>query len=335
MSFNRKRSDSSSSESEAGNLLADLKFLDVEDDHATKKRKAKLPRLESRCAVPPIEGNLTSPFSQYSKKKLSEEGLRQRSHEQMRKKLDSFNKYAPTFRAKFRLEELQPSTPADMAEYAQEHLGDDVPPQVISGKWVDADDEPLLFYLGQRNKNDNTEKPMTEALDAQYVPERTSLDQAGASYVHDGLPPSALERLWQATQDLCSQLPPKIPPELTRHGLQRQDGGDDRVMEYKMKDGSIREERRGVHHLVQGWVMQGHNDKLYLSADIHDSSSGVAATRAYYEATKEIAGLLSLVVKTLLPEQYEKYQEAFEAGVWFADEDPGPFLGRAVIWKLQ
>ncbi|KAG5220270.1 hypothetical protein IMY05_C4635000700 [Salix suchowensis] len=288
MSFNRKRSDSSSSESEAGNLLADLKFLDVEDDHAT-----------------------------YSKKKLSEEGLRQRSHEQMRKKLDSFNKYAPTFRAKFRLEELQPSTPADMAEYAQEHLGDDVPPQVISGKWVDADDEPLLFYLGQRNKNDNTEKPMTEALDAQYVPERTSLDQAGASYVHDGLPPSALERLWQATQDLCSQLPPKIPPELTRHGLQRQDGGDDRVMEYKMKDGSIREERGGTPSRPR---------KLYLSADIHDSSSGVAATRAYYEATKEIAGLLSLVVKTLLPEQYEKYQEAFEAGVWFADEDPGPFL---------
>ncbi|KAJ8694407.1 hypothetical protein PTI98_009331 [Pleurotus ostreatus] len=335
MSFNRKRSDSSSSESETGNLLADPNFLDVEDDDAMKKRKAKLDPLRSRCAVPPIEGNLTSPFSQHAKKKLSEEILRQRLHEQMGKKLASFNKYAPTFRTKFRLDELQPSTPGNMAEYARKHLGDDVLPQVISGKWVDADDEPLLFYLGQRDKNDNTEKPMAEDLDAQYVPERTSLDHPGASYVHDGLPPAALERLWQATQDLCSQLPPKIPPELTRHGLQRRDGGDDRVMEYRMEDGSIREERRGVHHLVQGWVMQGHHDKLYLSADIHESSSGVAATRAYYTATKEIAGLLGLVVKTLLPEQYEKYQEAFEAGVWFADEDPGPFLGRAVVWKLQ
>lgn len=69
-----------------------------------------------------------------------------------------------------------------------------------------------------------------------------------------------LERLWQASQDLCSQSPPKIPPELTRHGLQRQDGGDDRVMKYELEDGSTREERRGVHHLVQGWVMQGHHD---------------------------------------------------------------------------
>lgn len=87
----------------------------------------------------------------------------------------------------------------------------------------------------------------------------------------------------------------------------------------------------------QGFLILTHfmRQKLYLSSDIHESSSGVAATRAYYEATKEIAGLLGLVVKTLLPEQYEKYQEAFEAGVWFADEDPGPFLGRAVLWKLQ
>lgn len=126
----------------------------------------------------------------------------------MGKHLVSFNKYAPTFRTKFRLDELQPSTPANMAEYARKHLGDDVLPQVISGKWVDADDEPLLFYLGQRDMNDKTEKPviiftclwpdiifacclqMAEDLDAQYVPERTSLDHPGAKYVHDGLPVS-------------------------------------------------------------------------------------------------------------------------------------------------
>ena len=31
---------------------------------------------------------------------------------------------------------------------------------------------------------------------------------------------------------------------------------------------------------------------------------------------------------------YEVYRDAFEAGVWFAD-DPGPFLGCAIIYKLQ
>lgn len=34
------------------------------------------------------------------------------------------------------------------------------------------------------------------------------------------------------------------------------------------------------------------------------------------------------------PLVYAKYREAFEAGVWFR-EDPGPFLARAIIYKLQ
>jgi len=31
---------------------------------------------------------------------------------------------------------------------------------------------------------------------------------------------------------------------------------------------------------------------------------------------------------------FEKYKVAFDTGVWFED-DPGPLLGRAVIYKLQ
>lgn len=34
------------------------------------------------------------------------------------------------------------------------------------------------------------------------------------------------------------------------------------------------------------------------------------------------------------PEVYQDYRQAFEAGVWLK-EDPGPFLGRAIIYKLQ
>jgi hypothetical protein len=34
------------------------------------------------------------------------------------------------------------------------------------------------------------------------------------------------------------------------------------------------------------------------------------------------------------PRKYAEYQKAFEAGVWFQD-DPGPFLARAIIYKLQ
>lgn len=36
----------------------------------------------------------------------------------------------------------------------------------------------------------------------------------------------------------------------------------------------------------------------------------------------------------LFPDLYEKMQPAFKAGVWF-EEDPGPWLGRAIVYKLQ
>jgi len=41
-----------------------------------------------------------------------------------------------------------------------------------------------------------------------------------------------------------------------------------------------------------------------------------------------------LAFKTVFPQWYTRYQDTFDAGVWFAD-DPGPFLGRAIVYKLQ
>jgi hypothetical protein len=38
--------------------------------------------------------------------------------------------------------------------------------------------------------------------------------------------------------------------------------------------------------------------------------------------------------EAVFPEEYQKYRDAFEAGVWITS-DPGPFLGRAIIYKLQ
>jgi hypothetical protein len=38
--------------------------------------------------------------------------------------------------------------------------------------------------------------------------------------------------------------------------------------------------------------------------------------------------------KATFPQWHQRYEKAFAAGVWLQD-DPGPFLGRAVIYKLQ
>lgn len=38
--------------------------------------------------------------------------------------------------------------------------------------------------------------------------------------------------------------------------------------------------------------------------------------------------------RVLFPEIYQEFQAAFDAGVW-EREDPGPWLGRAIVYKLQ
>lgn len=41
-----------------------------------------------------------------------------------------------------------------------------------------------------------------------------------------------------------------------------------------------------------------------------------------------------MMFKRLFPDIYQKFQAAFDAGVWLS-EDPGPWLGRAIVYKLQ
>lgn len=60
----------------------------------------------------------------------------------------------------------------------------------------------------------------------------------------------------------------------------------------------------------------------------------MAATGSYYHITKSVAETIALMFKAAFPEWYFKYKDAFDAGVWLKD-DPGPFLGRAIIYKLQ
>ena len=111
------------------------------------------------------------------------------------------------------------------------------------------------------------------------------------------------------------------------------------------------EERTGVTHLVQCWHAQGHDkvsNQLSLSllhahfpqspmipsADLLKTAQGAGAVRVYYRATQRVAAQLAAMFKASFPQYYERYKKAFAAGVWYK-EDKGPFLGRAVVWKLQ
>jgi hypothetical protein len=57
------------------------------------------------------------------------------------------------------------------------------------------------------------------------------------------------------------------------------------------------------------------------------------AVREYFKGSQLVAMYLSACFEAAFPEYHRKYKTAFEARVWEA-EDPGPWLGRAIIWKL-
>jgi hypothetical protein len=58
------------------------------------------------------------------------------------------------------------------------------------------------------------------------------------------------------------------------------------------------------------------------------------AVRYYFKATAHVARILGAYFAVTWPDEYRRYQKAFEAGVWYT-EDPGPWLGRAIVYKLQ
>lgn len=129
-------------------------------------------------------------------------------------------------------------------------------------------------------------------------------------------------------------------------------------LEYEFANEYENSERTGVSHLVHAWQMQGFQGKdvschqlaqpiqltalkvqespLKPSADMHGGgSSAVAQAVAWYmERTAKLAVALKEMFKAAFPEDFEIYQKAFNAGVWEL-ADPGPWLGRAIVWKLN
>ena len=98
---------------------------------------------------------------------------------------------------------------------------------------------------------------------------------------------------------------------------------DPRFMQYKIESTQAEvEERKGVLHIVQGWIQQKQPEKVSLT---------------HVPVWQHIAQQLPLKrVFFYLPNSLivESASVPFGAGVWLED-DPGPWLGRAIIYKLN
>ena len=64
------------------------------------------------------------------------------------------------------------------------------------------------------------------------------------------------------------------------------------------------------------------------------SCHGAAAMAVYFQATRPLVISLAQLFRHAFPSSYEEYSTAFEAGVWYT-EDLGPWIGRAIVFKLQ
>ncbi|KAJ2932938.1 hypothetical protein H1R20_g4175, partial [Candolleomyces eurysporus] len=255
-----------------------------------------------------------------------------------------------------------------METVCEQGLGVDQEAQVLSGIWVDAEGSPIFVYFGRRVAGLGAGQ--TCEISKQYT-NRTQRDldsylrrNPDAPVFRDGLNENLCLIYQLATQALCSNMTPNLRMDRARHeginimqyegpSLQAGSalpgdascalvGGDNVPLEEhpaydanSSNSGVLENERAGVLHLVHGWIQQGQPEKgLFISGDVSRSSSSLAAAGSYYFLTQEIADVLAIMFETVFPDWYAKYRKAFDAGVWVPG-DPGPFLGRAIIYKLQ
>ncbi|KAG6906447.1 hypothetical protein DXG01_013907 [Tephrocybe rancida] len=111
--------------------------------------------------------------------------------------------------------------------------------------------------------------------------------------------------------------------------------GDDSLVEEDHVEQHEEQERCGVYHLVHSWIQQKQLEKgLYISHNLTGSGVRIAGARRYLDETSTTVRCIAAMFEVLYPRVYKKYKMAFDAGVWL-EEDPGPWLGRAIVYKLQ
>lgn len=235
-----------------------------------------------------------------------------------------------------------------------------------SGVFQDEEGNPLVAYFARRRVNDppitrdpifyepgpNTPSAMGRSP--------TCLDQAeldGEAIYFDGIGTTILNKTLVATQLLVHHIGVHKNNRDGRHdqgdllcryaldggppcGIVTEADGKSFVLEgieYVYRDRTFSSEKTGVVHLVHAWPEQGRNPKIH---GIHPSADMVAGCRniqyvqRYFHDTEELAMLLAAMFRESFPAFYWKYRRAFQAGKWTV-VDPGPFLGRAIVWKLD
>ncbi|KAH9911226.1 uncharacterized protein BXZ73DRAFT_82909 [Epithele typhae] len=70
-----------------------------------------------------------------------------------------------------------------------------------------------------------------------------------------------------------------------------------------------------------------------LKTPKNPKSDRLEVTKKFYTLSAPFAAYFGALFEVFYPDLYQRYQKAFDAGNWIP-HDPGPWLGRALVWKL-
>ncbi|KAG6836434.1 hypothetical protein H0H93_008028 [Arthromyces matolae] len=309
-------------------------LLFVTDEKTGKKRKAtqaeiraKLPELTEKDKVPiPKIQRLTRSLPGTGKRLRSETKQLNELTKRAHCNAENFLKYADKFKLPFSIDDLTPKLDCkSLQDQVDVLVSDDYPVQALSAQFYDKDDKPYQDW--EKQFEGRTEADVEK------------LRREGTCLVNDGLTDDQVKRYHETVQLLASKKQPVVKLNDKRHLLT---SDNPRVMRYETDVGTeedqdpiLKQERCGVYHLVHAWIQQAKiKDGLYISDGLTGSGVQVTAVHNHYTRTADIFIYISAMFEKIYPETYSKYKKAFKAGKW-VEEDPGVFLGRAIVYKLQ
>ncbi|KAH9911152.1 uncharacterized protein BXZ73DRAFT_108228 [Epithele typhae] len=286
-----------------------------------KPSEPSKPHIPSEYNVAPIPPNFLDPdqviYDERAVEEAFEDGVR-RGEEVLR--------YAPRFFIPLSLDDLPTPTHNKAVKAQKEQEWDQRKPAAATPfTCIITDDsgKTILAYLGRRLITENPDispKPISELYEGRTNKDLVTIRKQGElEVVSDGLSVDEQLEYLKGLQYLSGHIQP-TPLKKTDlvNGL-----------------GQHISTTAGICRVIlEGSDLCIERDLKTPKKQPSDAHERVEHMMQFYTLTARVAAIFAGLFKALFPEEYVKYKAAFDAGSWIP-HDPGPWLGRVIVWKLQ
>ncbi|KAK7433512.1 hypothetical protein VKT23_015167 [Stygiomarasmius scandens] len=219
-------------------------------------------------------------------------------------------------------------------EFDQKFAGKSANP--FTSRFKSSDGKTLLVYFGVQHpeKQDKIRHvSMTPTMEELEI-----FRENGTKLYENGLSKTLQYKNWIATQELMACLPQdRVDPNDRRHMFDNKNLQRSYYHYHKGPDGlgPDQGEPKGTVHIVTCWPQKGHPHDPMTPSKSHSARAGCGiAIETWYESSVEVNDFLGAIFKKEFPEEYPRFLKAHKAARW-RKSDPGPYVGKVVIWKLS